>query len=161
MDDILIDPLEIESAVTSGYDFTTVAILVVGLFAVFVFVVMVMVVRKLVTRPDLHGLTREQIKKKWEEIERISGQGIMGTKMGIVEADKLLDGALKSIMMPGDTMGERLKVAGYKYPELKKVWYAHKLRNQIVHETTFEISERQGRSALHEFKKALKVINVL
>lgn len=161
MDDILIDPLELESAVEGGYDFTTVAIFVVGLFVVFAFIVMVMVVRKLLVRPELHGLTREQIKKKWEEIENISGQGVMGTKMGIVEADKLLDGSLKSMMIPGDTMGERLKVAGYKYPELRKVWFAHKLRNQIVHESTFEVTERQGKSALHEFKKALKVINVL
>ncbi len=161
MDDILIDPLEIESAVQNGYDFTTIAILVIGLFIVFAFIILVMVVRKLMTRPDLHGLTREQITKKWQEIEQISTQGIMGVKMGIVEADKLLDGALKSMSMPGETLGERLKVAGYKYPELRNVWFAHKLRNQIVHESTFEIGERQGRSAIHEYKKALKVINVL
>jgi hypothetical protein len=161
MDDILLTIPEIESASRGGQDFTTVTILVVGLFIIFAFIAMVMLVRKLISRPELHGLTRDQVKKKWEEVERISSQGIMGAKMGIVEADKLLDGALKSMMMPGDTLGERLKVACYKYPELRKVWYAHKLRNQIVHEATFEISERQGRSAIQEYKKALKVINVL
>jgi hypothetical protein len=161
MDDILLDSLDLETAASSGGSVSTAAILVIALFAVFLFIVMIMVLRRLLTRPELHGLTREQIRKKWEEIERISEQGGVGLKMGIVEADKLLDGALKSLMMPGDTMGERLKVASYKYPELRKVWFAHKLRNQVVHESTFEVGSRQGRSAIHEFKKALKLINVL
>jgi hypothetical protein len=160
MDEILLEPA-VKSAAQSGFDFRTVVILVVALFLVFAFIVMIMVLRRLLSRPELRGMSREQIRKKWEEIERLSSQGIMGAKMSVVEADNLLDGALRSMMMPGDTMGERLKFAGYKYPELRKVWFAHKLRNQIVHESTFEISERQGASAVREYKKALKVINVL
>jgi hypothetical protein len=160
MDEILLEPT-VESAAQSGFDFRTVIILVVALFAVFAFIVMIMVLRRLLSRPELRGMSREQIRKKWEEIEHLSSQGIMGAKMSVVEADNLLDGALRSIMMPGDTMGERLKFAAYKYPELRKVWFAHKLRNQIVHESSFKISERQGSSAVREYKKALKAINVL
>ncbi len=81
--------------------------------------------------------------------------------MAIVEADKLLDSSLKSMTIPGETLGERLKFASYKYPELRKVWFAHKLRNQLVHEASFEISVGQAKSALHEYKKALKVLHVL
>lgn len=161
MDDILFDQSDIASTVQGGIDFTTIAVIVLGLFVLFAAIIMAMLLRRLLSRPDLHGLTREDIQKRWEEVERLSDEGLMGMKMAIVEADNLLDGALKSMMMPGETMGERLKVAGYKYPELRNVWFAHKLRNQIVHESTFAISKRQGASAIRAYKKALKLINVL
>ena len=159
MDEILLSS-GLETEVASG-DFSMwviLPIIIVGL----VFVgIAIALIRRMLNRPELHGLTREKIQEKWTEIEKISDTGLMGKKMAIVEADKLLDGALKSMMMPGDTMAERLKVASYKYPELKKVWFAHKLRNQIVHEPTFEISDRQGKSAIIEYRKALRVIHVL
>jgi len=85
----------------------------------------------------------------------------MGAKLALLEADNLLDSGLKSIMMPGETLGERLKVAGYKYPNLKNVWWAHKLRNQLAHESSFQISQRQARQALDEFERALKTLNIL
>ncbi|MBD3250979.1 hypothetical protein GF380_00665 [Candidatus Uhrbacteria bacterium] len=159
MDEILLTDELLASEVSTDYTF--IVILVVGLFVLFGFIILIMMLRRILHRPELHGLTREQIKRKWDEVEKIAHQGMMGMKMGIVEADNLLDGCLKSMMIPGETMGERLRVAGYKYPELKKVWFAHKLRNQIVHESTFQISKRQGQAAIHEYRRALKLLNVL
>ncbi len=112
-------------------------------------------------RPDLHGLSREKIKSTWEEIEKSSGMGIMGAKMAVIEADKLLDGVLKSMFIPGETLGERLKAAQYSYPNIKNVWPAHKLRNQLVHDSTFEITSSQARRALSDFKSALHVLRAL
>lgn len=117
--------------------------------------------KKMFSRVNLHGLTVEQIRRQWEEIEQISSQSRMGQKMAIVEADKLLDGVLKSMAMPGQTLGERLKFACYKYADLKKVWFAHRLRNQIVHEATFEVGDRDARLAVAEYKRALKTLGVL
>lgn len=141
---------------------------VYGAYAVGVLVVLAFVVwgfwklKRLLTRPEMYGLTREQVAERWKQIREMShAQGLMGAKLAIMEADTLLDSGLKSLMMPGDTLGERLKVACYKYPSLSKVWWAHKLRNQIVHEATFQISPRQARQALDEFEKALKTLNVL
>jgi hypothetical protein len=136
-------------------------VIVVVLFSLFIFVALAFVIRRLLTRPDLHGMSRADIAKRWAEIEAVAEQGLMGAKMAVVEADKLLDGALKSMMMPGETLGERLRVAGYKYPELRHVWFAHKLRNQLVHETTFELTPSQAKAAIHEYKKALKTLNVI
>jgi hypothetical protein len=78
-----------------------------------------------------------------------------------MEADKLLDHVLKSMSFPGETMAERLKLAEYKYASLRQVWPAHKLRNQLVHDPAFDMSVRQAKFALKEFKDALKVLNVL
>ncbi|MEK7116140.1 MAG: hypothetical protein AAB879_01965 [Patescibacteria group bacterium] len=118
--------------------------------------------KKRLTRPELMGLTREQVAARWLQIRDTSRQGgLMGAKLAILEADTLLDSGLKSMMMPGDTLGERLKVAGYKFPKLRNVWWAHKLRNQLAHEATFQISARQVEQAMDEFEKALKTLNVL
>lgn len=117
--------------------------------------------KKQMSRPELLGLSREQIAERWKQIRLTSQQGLMGAKLAIMEADTLLDSGLKSMMMPGDTLGERLKVACYKYPKLQNVWWAHKLRNQLAHETAFQISQRQAEQAMDEFEKALKTLNVL
>jgi hypothetical protein len=114
-----------------------------------------------ITRPDMHGLSREKVRTMWAEIQKTSDQGIMGAKLSIMEADKLLDAALRSLYMPGETLGERLKSAEYKYPQIRNVWPAHKLRNQLAHDVSCEISVRQAKSALRDFESALRLLNVL
>lgn len=133
------------------------ALIVVALIAL---VILVRWIVRRLRRPELIGLTREQVAARWKQIRETSTQGLMGAKLAIMEADTLLDSGLKSMMMPGETLGERLKVACYKYPKLRNVWWAHKLRNQIAHEATFQISQRQAAQALDEFEKALKTLNV-
>lgn len=118
--------------------------------------------KKQLSRPDMLGMSREEAEKRWYEIrETGKSNGQMGKKLALMEADKLLDSSLKSMLMPGDTLGERLKVACYKYPKLKDVWWAHKLRNQLVHQHDFRLSDREASRALDEFEKALKTLNVI
>ena len=117
--------------------------------------------KRFLTRPEMHGLTREQIAARWIEVRKTSQQGVMGAKLALLEADTLLDSGLKSMMMPGTTLGERLKVACYKYPKLQNVWWAHKLRNQPAHDVSFQLSTREANRALDEFERALKTLNML
>lgn len=135
--------------------------LIGGLIALAVIIYAVSKLKRLLTQPEMYGLTREQVAERWKMIRQTSEQSSMGAKVALMEADTLLDSALKSMSMPGQTLGERLKVAGYKYPALKNVWWAHKLRNQLVHEASFRLGARQARQALDEFEKALKTLNVL
>jgi hypothetical protein len=106
-------------------------------------------------------MTRDQLLRRWQEVRQTSRQGLMGAKLALFEADALLDAGLKSLMMPGETLGERLKVACYKYPKLQSVWWAHKLRNQLAHDSSFQITQREADRALDEFERALKLLNVL
>ena len=125
-------------------------------------IVAVIWLKKKLTSPELYGMTREQVAKRWKQVMDTSKMnGDMGLKLSIIEADKLLDAALKSLVMPGETLGERLKVACYKYPKLKNVWWAHKLRNNIVHDHSFRLNSGQAKKALNEFEKALKELKVL
>jgi hypothetical protein len=132
-------------------------ILVVALFAIYG----VMRLLRLLSRPEMHGLTREQVAERWKMIRQTAAQGQMGAKLAVMEADTLLDSALKSMLMPGTTLGERLKMACYKYPQLKDVWWAHKIRNQLVHEATFQLSPRIAKQALDGFERAFKILNLL
>ncbi len=111
--------------------------------------------------PELHGFTRARIASTWAEIIKTQAQGIMGAKIAVIEADKLLDGVLKSMFMPGETLGERLKSAAYKYPNIRQVWGAHRLRNQLVHDASFEISMSQARQAIRDYEAAFKTLNVM
>ncbi len=114
------------------------------------------------SRPELAGLTREEVQRRWVQVRETSKMnGQMGRKLALVEADNLLDSSLKSVMMPGETLGERLKMACYKYPKLKNVWWAHKLRNQLVHDSSFALSAYDAEKALNDFEAALKAINIL
>ena len=128
------------------------------------FILIVVATRALIRklrRPEMTGMSREEIAKRWVEIRKTSEQSVMGAKLALLEADTLLDAGLKSMMMPGETLGERLKVACYKYPKLKDVWWAHKLRNNLAHDPSFQLTTSQARQAINEFERALKILNVL
>jgi len=82
--------------------------------------------------------------------------------MAIIEGDKLLDKALCEMGTPGRTMGDRLKKVGKtKFTELNAVWHAHKMRNQIAHESDFHPEYRQAQHALETYRQALKDLGAI
>lgn len=92
----------------------------------------------------------------WEKIEHEQNN-----TAALIAADKLVDQALKHAHMRGETMGERLNRAGGLIKDLNGVWYAHKLRNKLVHEPDFNLNYAELRRALKFFKKALKDLGAL
>lgn len=112
-------------------------------------------------RPTLDGLTPEKVRLLWKQIEQSAKQGPMGQKIAIIEADKLVDNVLKSMLVPGETMGERLKMAGHTHRQLRDVWPAHRVRNRLVHETDYVLQEGEVKHALEGFRRALQTLHVL
>jgi hypothetical protein len=112
--------------------------------------------------PKLEGMDRKAIRARWDEIERLVSSGEhMALKMAVLEADKLLDHALKAMAMSGNTLGERLKFAAYRYPNIREVWWAHRLRNSLAHEPTFRLEKHTAKRAIKEFERALRMLNVM
>ncbi len=111
--------------------------------------------------PKMSGLDRGLIRSRWQGIEKLASGGDLNLKMAVMEADALLDHALKSLAMPGGTLGERLKFAAYKFPKISRVWNAHRLRNQLAHETTSYLDPSLARRAIRDFRDALQLLNVL
>lgn len=105
---------------------------------------------------------RDAMRRRWREILLMfKAPGEVSLKMAVFEADKLLDQALKSLAMAGNTLGERLRFAEYKYPELRQVWWAHKVRNQLAHEATFHLDRGVAVKAVKAFGRALRRLGAI
>lgn len=106
------------------------------------------------------GLDRAKFAKRWQEVTSLMEGGVTGQKMAVIEADKLLDQALKAKGVAGETMGDRLKSAGAILGDQDSVWQAHRLRNRLVHEET-KINKRQAARALRSINRSLKKLGAL
>ena len=107
-----------------------------------------------------NGLNREFYQKKWAAVDSAAAQEA-GWVQAIVEADKLLDDALKKSGYKGKNMGERLVSASRAFSDKDRTWAAHKLRNRVVHETSIKLRKNHVHGALNGFKKALKDLGAL
>lgn len=109
-----------------------------------------------------HQFNVEEYQTRWLKIENSLEKGNERSyRLAVIDADKLVDKALKEMGLPGQSMGERLKKIGDKLPDIQKLWYAHKLRNQIVHESDFSISYEEARRALMAFRQTLKNLGAI
>lgn len=107
-------------------------------------------------------LNIEKYRVKWLTIERqLKKDDPSSCQMAVLNADKLLDHALKERGTRGETMGERMKSSKDNFSDNNAVWTAHKLRNQIAHEPDASVSYDQARRALAAFKRALKDLGAI
>lgn len=133
---------------------TTLLIAGIIIFGIALFVAMAFVKRK------TSGIKRDYFVRRWNDLQNLLGSN-EGMKLAVIEADKLLDEALKQLRFKGGTMGERMVSAQKSFKKADSVWMAHKLRNKIVHETDFAPKKDHIRSALVSFRQALKDLGAL
>lgn len=84
-----------------------------------------------------------------------------GMVLAIIDADKLLDEALKKRGFRGKTVGERLVAAQRHLSDNDAVWQAHKLRNKLVHEHGIKLRKNDTKRALAGFRQALRDLGAL
>lgn len=83
-------------------------------------------------------------------------------KMAVVEADNILNDALRYAGIRGINLGDRLKnVKRGQMPNLEDVWAAHKLRNEIAHGMNLILKRDTAERALEAYETALKNLGVL
>jgi hypothetical protein len=105
-------------------------------------------------------LNQEYYQRKWSELlTRVKTPD--GMALAIIDADKLLDEALKKRHFKGKTMGERLVSAQRHLSDNDAVWFAHKLRNKLVHESNFRLKKRDVQKALAGFRQGLRDLGAL
>ncbi len=99
--------------------------------------------------------------KRWEIVSTYMSENISDMwKLGIIEADSMLDEALKNAGYMGVSMGDRLKSANFR--SIDMAWDAHKMRNKIAHEgLSFEFSEREARKTFIMYETVLKDLKVI
>ncbi len=106
------------------------------------------------------GLKRVYFEKRWGELQTLCGSQNTWP-LAIINADKLLDEALRKRRLKGKAMGERLVAAQHILTDNDGVWYGHKLRNRIVHEDNIKLKEKDVKQALIGFRHALKDLGAL
>jgi len=100
------------------------------------------------------------VKESWAKIEeQISLGKPSNLRSAVIDADKLVEFVLKKIYPSLEKMGERLKQVKPKfvgnYQIYDQLWFAHKVRNELVHNIDFDLPSVQAKLVLENFKQAL------
>lgn len=130
------------------------------LAAIAAFGILMLVFIWIITRIKGTGLNRSYFQTRWKELEMLL-RTTEGTTLAIIEADKLVDEALKRLHMSGKTMGERMVSAQRKFSNPDAVWTAHKIRNRLVHEPGLKPRKSHAQSALKAYRQALRDLGAL
>lgn len=117
-------------------------------------------------RRTRHGLTaeaRSRIHVGWHAImAHIAAGKPSRYRQAVIEADTLVDFALKKAGYPGATMGERLRaVPKGTFRDTNAVWAAHKVRNELVHELDKELLAAEAKQMVKNFEQALHDLGAL
>lgn len=81
-------------------------------------------------------------------------------RIGILEADNLLDAVLVEKGYIGSTLSDKLSQATFKSIDL--AWSAHKIRNRIAHDgMQFALTERLAKKTIEEFRAVFTELKVL
>ena len=114
------------------------------------------------TRTMSPTLNRVKYQKRWLEIENSLDRNNQASyQMAVLNADKLLDHALKERRFKGESMGERMKSAQKLWSNADHIWTAHKVRNKLAHESEFQLTREIALRTLAAFKKALKDLGAI
>jgi hypothetical protein len=134
---------------------------IVFLAAIIIFGILVLIViSRLAPIRRKPSLNQEYFQRQWAELlARVKSPE--GMVLAIVDADKLLDQALKKHHFKGKTMGERLVSAQRTISDNDAVWYAHKLRNRLVHEPNVRLKKKEAQIALSGFRQGLKDLGAM
>lgn len=106
-------------------------------------------------------IEREEVEandSRWEVVwNHLHSETPSEWRIAILEADTMLDDAMKRAGARGDTLGERLKsLDSSNFQTLQLAWDAHKVRNLIAHEgVNFQLTEREARRVIDMYQKVL------
>ena len=99
-------------------------------------------------------ISKSTLIKRWEDIlHRLESDNPSQYKVAILETDALADEILVDIGYHGETMTERLaSVKGGQLETKDLLVAAHEVRNRIVQEQDFSLSQDEAKKIVHDFK---------
>ncbi len=113
-----------------------------------------------VVRRNATKLDQDYYLHKWQELQELCNSKNTWP-LAVINADKLVDDALKKCRYKGKTMGERLVSAQHDLSANDGVWFGHKMRNKLVHEE-YDINKKSDlKDAMLGFLQALRDLGAL
>lgn len=103
-----------------------------------------------------------KVKGKWKKIQKRLKRGLESEyKLAVIEADSMLNDTLARMGYAGSTLGERLeKITKEVIPNIKELWSAHKIRNNLLHDPDYKLTLGETKRVLAIFEKALNDLEV-
>lgn len=103
----------------------------------------------------------EKFISKWKELQNFCRDKATWRE-ALIEADKLLDKALKKRKFKGKSMGERLVNAQRYITDNDDIWDAHNLVKKLINAPEkVRLKENDVKEALISFREALKDLGAL
>ncbi len=123
-------------------------------------IVLVVIVGVLVYRRVPKKLKVEKYICDWKELQGYCKDKSLWPN-ALMEADKLLDHALKRRKYKGKSMGERMVAAQRVISNNDQLWFAHNLAKKVIADPSFRLRESDVKTALIGFRQALKDLGAL
>ena len=101
--------------------------------------------------------------ERWQELMgHLESDNPNDWKLAIIEADVMLDDAIKERGYAGDTLGERLRsVSPTQMQTLDDAWDAHKIRNEIAHGgADFVLTHKIARDTITRYQRVFEELGV-
>lgn len=130
------------------------------LLAILLAILLILIILFILWRRRPRELDPAYFAKRWHELQKHLPNKTTWP-LAVIDADKLLDEALKKRRFKGKTMGERLVSAQRTLTSNDTVWFGHKLRNKLVHEEYKVTQKTEVRDALLGYFQALKDLGAI
>ena len=103
------------------------------------------------------------LRERWQSTEKKFALGTPeSARLAIIEADALVDTALKGMQIPGEHLADRLSnLDQSEIKSMNRVWRAHRLRNDLVHTPGFAVSPSDAQQAMNDYEAFLKEMDVI
>lgn len=94
--------------------------------------------------------------------ERATSENPDDWKLAIIEADVMMDQALKQRGYAGNSLGERLRsISPSELPSLNDAWQAHKVRNFLAHAGhEYVLTQREAIETIKRYERVLDDLGV-
>ncbi len=102
----------------------------------------------------------KKMRKKWHKLQQNLSKR-ENWSQAILEADKLLDRALKKKRMKGKSTGERLAAAQDLMSDNDQIWKAHNNAKKLKEDAQAKFSKNEVKKTLLAFGQALKDLGAL
>jgi len=105
-------------------------------------------------------LKQDKFMDRWKQLQQRCADKSQWS-LAIVEADELLNEALKKKKFKGKNMGERLVEAQRNFSNNDAVWFGHKLRTKLEINPDLPLTKEDVQKALLGLRQGLKDIGAL
>ncbi|HEY5805900.1 MAG TPA: hypothetical protein VIS56_00760 [Candidatus Saccharimonadales bacterium] len=105
-------------------------------------------------------LKQEYFQSEWRELQKLL-RNKDRWDVALIQADNLLDIALKKNRFRGSSMGERMVKAQRLFTDNDGAWFAHKLRKEVEASPDFKLTEKDLKEGLIAIRQALKDLGAL